>query len=209
MTAGRVLLLCVAAWVAASGPGASTCRAQQPASNRIVDEALGIAFNAMGGMEKSDGSTYRTTSLSPPGSSSHSALAQIAVSDRLYVDLPGSFGGRVYLDMPSASRVLQYRVLVDSVSAGGCAFRREYWTVYAGMGMWEGVINCYARTWERYCIVSLDQAVPLGKPGEDVNGTPVTGEDVKSRLLSSLRDPSNDLVARFTSLLSSVQIISQ
>ena len=159
-------------------------------------------------MQKSGSATYSMTSLSSNSSSLH-ALAEIAVSDRLFVDLPGSYGGRVYLDVPSESRLLQSRTLVDSVSTGRYAFRREYWTVYAGMGMWEGTINCYARVGGRYYIVSLDQIAPLGKPGEDVDGKPLVGELIRAKLLSSLRDSTSELVGRFNTLLSSVQILPQ
>jgi hypothetical protein len=145
------------------------------------------------------------------GLSSHgvSAVAEVSVSDRLFVDLPGSYGGRLYLDSPPAGRILPSRVMVDSVVTAGCKFRREYWAVYAGMGMWEGVINCYARVGGRYYIVSLIQATPLGKPGEQVDGKPLGAEELKTRLLSSLRDSTGVLVGRFADLLSSVQITGQ
>lgn len=187
----------------------NTCRAQQSEHPRVVDAALGIAFNAIGTMQKSDSATFCMTLLSSSYSSSLHALAEIAVSDRLFVDLPGSYGGRVYLDVPSESRLLRFRVLVDSVSTGGYTFRREYWTVYAGMGMWEGTINCFAHVGGRYYIISLDQIAPLGKPGEEVDGKPLVGEEIKAKLLSSLRDSTGELVGRFTALLSSVQILPQ
>lgn len=185
---------------------ANTCRAQQPASPRVVDDALGIAFAPIGRMQKSDSATYSMTSLSSSRPVSRTAIAEVAVSERLFVDLPASFGGRVYLDGLPESRALRFRVLEDSVNTGGYAFRREYWTVYAGMGMWEGVINCYARVGGRYYIVSLEQTMPMGKPGEDAGGAPLDGESLNANLLSSLRDSTDDLVSRFTALLSSVQI---
>ncbi len=209
MVARSAPTLVVVALLIICSPIVSTCRAQQPALPRVVDEALGIAFNPVGSMQKSDSATYCMMWLSSSRSASHNALAEVAVSDRLFVDLPASYGGRVYLEGLSTSRVLRSRVLVDSVSAGGSTFRREYWTVYAGMGMWEATINCYALVGGRYYIVSLDQTMPMGKPGEEVDGTPLAGEHMNLKLLSSLRDSTDEIVTRFTALLSSVQITRQ
>jgi hypothetical protein len=206
MVARRVPVLVFFALLLNCAPIVNRCRAQQPEHPRVVDEALGIAFNAIGTMQKSDSATYSMTSLSSYSSSLH-ALAEISVSNRLFVDLPGSYGGRVYLDAPSASRLPRSRAMVDSVSTGRYTFRREYWTVYAGMGMWEGTINCYTDVGGRYYIVSLDQIALLGKPGEDVDGQPLVGEEIRAKLLSSLRDSTSELMGRFTALLSSVQIL--
>jgi hypothetical protein len=201
-------LLIVAIWLICMF-AAGMAVAQHQESPAVVDEALGIAFRPIGAVQKTDSITYSMSELSsalPPGGS---ATAEVSVSNRPFVDLPGSYGGRLFLDMPPASRILRSRVFVDTVLTAGYAFRREYWTVYAGMGMWEGVINCYAYTGGRYCIVSLIQEIPMGKPGEHVEGSPLTGEGLNARLLSFLRDSTGDLVSRFDGLLSSVQITSQ
>ena len=182
---------------------AGNAPAQQSLSPRVGDSNLGVAFTPMGSVGRSDSATYVMTHLSPdaPG-----ALAEVSLSARLFVDLPGSYGGRVYVDSLPASRVLESRLLVDSVAAGGRNFRREYWTVYAGMGMWDGVINCYTLSGGRYCIVSLVQQFRLGKPGEQAGGMPLDAGEMRTRLLSSLRDSTAALVSRFNGLLSSVQI---
>jgi hypothetical protein len=180
--------------------------AQQDGSGRFHNDALGITFAKVGTVEKVDSSTYRITLQSSENSPAHSALAQVSATDRLFVDLPGSYGGRLFLDTPSASRLFHNRVLVDSVNTGQQIFRREYWTVYAGMGMWEGVINCSTREGGRYYIVSLVLEMPLGKPGEEINGTPLAAEDLKGKVLNSLQDTTNVIVNEFTTLLTSLQI---
>ena len=180
--------------------------AQQPGTLRVEDRALGISFAPVGAVAKSADATYVMTILQSPGSPGTSSVAEVSAGDRPYVDLPGSFGGKLYLDSPPAQRILGSRILVDSLASSGLEFRREYWTVYAGMGMWEGVIDCYARAAGRYYTVSLVQEAPLGKPGEDVDGKPLAAEEIRARLLASLRDSTGDVVSRFGQLLSSLQI---
>ena len=182
----------------------NTGDAQPLEGSRVEDPALGIAFNRIGAVEKSDSSTYgmKLQSL-------HPARVQVSVGDRLFVDLPGTYGGRLYLDTPSASRSFQDRVLVDSVNTGGRSFSREYWIVYAGMGMWEGVINCYTEEGGRYYIVSFIQDVPIGKPGEEVDGKHLDGGALKERFLTSLRDTTNESIRQFDALLGSIQIYNQ
>ncbi len=175
--------------------------AQSLERSRIDDNTLGIAFSGIGAVEKTDSSTYgmKLKSL-------HPARVEISVADRLSVDLPGTYGGRLYLDTPSASGTLQDRVLVDTLDVGGRNFSREYWIVYAGMGMWEGVINCYTEEGGRYYIVSLIQDKPIGKPGEEVGGRPLDGEALKVGFLRSLRDTTSENVRQFDALLGSLQI---
>jgi hypothetical protein len=180
--------------------------AQLNGSNRFQDSALGIAFMRVGILEKTDSSTYRMTLQSAKNSSAQTALTQVSVTDRLFVDLPGSYGGRLFLDKQLNSHLLANRVKVDSVNTGQQSFRREYWIVYAGMGMWEGVINCSTQEGGRYYVVSLIQKMSLGKPGEEVDGTQLTAENLRGNYLKSLQDTTNEIVNKFTTLLSSVQI---
>jgi hypothetical protein len=132
--------------------------------------------------------------------------AQVSTTDRLFVDLPGSYGGRLYYDSPAAAQLMQCRVLVDSVPSNGQNFQRDYWTVYAGMGMWDCVINCYTRDAGGYHVVSLVQQLRLGKPGEVVDGASVTADELRVKALAALRDTSNVRVKEFTKMLDTVQI---
>jgi hypothetical protein len=187
----------------------NTCLSQQPKTPLVRNQAVGIAFSDTGKVEMTDSTTYRIVLPSSGLSPAPPAFAQISVSDRLFVDLPGTYGGRLYLDAPGAARALSSRVLVDSVKTESQTFRREYWIVYAGMGMWEGVINCTTEENGRYYIVSLIQEKPLGKPGEEVEGRPLLAGDLAGRFLRSLRDTSNAPVKEFGRLLGSVQIQHQ
>jgi hypothetical protein len=205
----RSLALALVAWSLCNVDGVSRCWAQQTVSLRVQDNTLGVAFREIGAVEKIDASTYRMMLISSNAVSPQHAVAEVSASNRMFVNLPGTYGGRFYLDRPSASPHLSKSALVDSVEEGGRAFRREYWTVYAGMGMWEGVISCSARAGGRYYIVSFVQDLPLGKPGEEAGGEVLRGEELQTRCLSSLRDTSNALVRQFLNLLSSVQITPQ
>jgi hypothetical protein len=168
-----------------------------------------VAFTAVAVAEKSDSATYSMVLQSSDHSRLQNALAEVSLSDRLFVDLPSSYGGRIYLDTPAASRILQCRLLVDSVFTGLQKFRREYWAVYAGMGMWEGVVNCYARAGGRYCLVSLVWDAPIGKPGADSDNGPLTSQWLQQKCLTSLQDKTNTLVRDFNVLLSSVEVQNQ
>ncbi len=180
--------------------------AQQGIGNRVQNNVLGISFAKVGTVVKLDSSTYRITLLSSGTSPAQSTTALVSVSDRLFIDLPGSYGGRVYLDSPSAVPLFKNRVMVDSVNTGRLNFRREYWAVYAGMGMWDCVINSYVRKNGRYYIVSLVQDKMIGKPGEIVDGKPLKAENLKWKVVSSLQDTTNSIVHEFNKLLFSFQI---
>ena len=98
------------------------------------------------------------------------------------------------------------RVLIDSVTTNYMSFRREYWAVYAGMGMWECVINCTVQRNGRFYIISLIQDRSLGKPGEETEGRPLSAEALKTKAITSLRDTTDVVVKQFDALLGSVQI---
>jgi hypothetical protein len=184
----------------------NNCSGQPRYRVRVHDDALGVTFTAVGATEKSDSSTYSMILQSSDPSRLEKAIAEVSLSDRLFVDLPSSYGGRVYFDTPAASPILQSRLLVDSVSTGLHKFRREYWAVYAGMGMWEGLINCYAQSAGRYCLVSLVWDMPIGKPGAESDDGHRTSEWLQQKCLSSLQDTTNALVRDFNVLLSSVEV---
>lgn len=180
--------------------------AKQNLDGRIQNDVLGISFTKIGTVVQLDSSTY-TLALSLSGTTTaKSAIAQVSVSNRLFVELPGSYGGRFYLDTSSATQILKNRVIVDSVNTGRQNFCREYWVVYAGMGMWDCVINCYVQGKGRYYIVSLVQDKQIGKPGEIVDGKPLKAEDLKLKIVSSLQDTNDRVVNDFNKLVSSFQI---
>ncbi len=185
--------------------GSQDLSGHSPASERVVDSSLGISFDSVGRIEKRDGS-YLVTFVSTAGTPIKSTFAEMSVSDRPFVDLPGSYGGRLYFDRPDAKRWLSNMVLTDSIVSGQLKFRREYWTVYSGMGAWEGVINCYAKVKDRYYVLSLTRDKRLGKPGEVVNGRPLSAAGLKEALLAGMRDTSDVEVQAFNKLLTSVKI---
>ena len=113
----------------------------------------------------------------------------------------------MYLDKPQRTRVLKSRIMVDTVNPSGLAFTREYWAVYCGMGMWEGVINCYTEKSGTYYIVSMVQDGPFGKPGQIRDGEPVTAAQIRQKVLFSLQDTTDQAVQAFSKLIASVEIV--
>jgi hypothetical protein len=180
--------------------------AQQDQSGLVHDDTLGIIFAKVGAVVKIDSTTFHITMPPSENSAAQPAMAQVTATDRLFIDLPGSYGGRLYYDEPAASTMIENKVMTDSVQTGQQNFRREYWAVYAGMGMWEGVINCYTLQAGRYYVVSLVQEIPAGKPGEDSGDKPLTAENLKMKVLDALRDTTNVAVTKFTTMLNSVQV---
>lgn len=175
-------------------------------NNRVQDDVLGISFDKVGIVTRLDSSTYNISMLSSESSPTNSAFAQVSGSNRLFIALPGSYGGRLYLNSPLTNRLFQNRVMIDSVNTGHLNFHRGYWMVYAGMGMWDCVINCYVQKNGRYYIVSLVQDKPMGKPGEIVDGKPLKAGDLKLKIVSSLQDTTNNIIRKFNKLLSSFRI---
>ena len=204
MTTMQLGTVVLAAAVLGLAPTGGLSRAQQPGISHLRGNGLGISFASTGNVEQRDSAACSMRWVSSQ-SSAGSALAEVAVSDMPYVDLPGSYGGRLYPDAPHDAGILRSRVLVDSVFTASFGFRREYWAVYAGMGMWEGVINCYARAGAGYCIVSLVREMTLGKPGEQVGGGTLSAKDMRAGLLAALRDSTGEFNGRFGELLASVQ----
>lgn len=174
--------------------------------NLVKDSNLGISFAKVGTVNQIDDSTYKIN-LSLDNSYVQNAVANITTSNKLFVDLSGSYGGKLFLDSPSAKNLLKDRMKVDSFSNGNQNFIREYWAVYAGMGMWDCVINCYAQKNGKYYIVSFVQDKQIGKPGEMINGNKLEAVDLKTKILSLLQDSSNSEIKNFNKLISSFQII--
>jgi hypothetical protein len=172
---------------------------------RIQNNDLGISFAQLGLVKLINDSTYNITFTSHDVLSPK-AVAEISTTNRLFVSLPGSYGGRLYLDSPNEIKIFKNRILLDSVNTGNKTFQRSYWAVYAGMGMWDCVINCHVKQNEKYYVVSLVQEKHLGKPGEIVDGKAITTKELQSKALSALRDTNNDIISKFNKLLSTVQI---
>ena len=174
--------------------------------NRIQNNELGISFIKNGEVKQIDNSTYNIALTSTESNPTNNAIAEVSVSNRLYVDLPGSYGGRFYLDSPNASQFLKNRVMTDSIILNQQSYQRDYWVVYAGMGMWDCVINCFAKRDGQYYIVSLIQDMHIGKPGEIIEGQQLKSGDLKLQGLSYLKDEANNSISEYYKLLSSFQI---
>lgn len=185
-----------------------TVSASAQDNNRVQDNVLGISFAKVGEVTRIDNTTFSIKLPSSDVNQLYNATAMVSVSNKLYVDLPGSYGGRLYLDSPNSTGIIQNIVKVDSIISGQQNYRREYWTVYAGMGMWDCVINCYFQSQGRYYIVSYVQDKQLGKPGEIIDGKEQKSEDLKLQALSFLEDKNNSSINAFYQLLSSFQIKS-
>jgi hypothetical protein len=179
---------------------------QQNASSIIHDKVLGISFAKISTVKKIDSSTYSITLLSPENSSARTAFAQISQADRLFVDLPGSYGGRLYYNDPGMKDLATSRLKSDSLDSGTIKFTRDYWAVYAGMGAWEEVINCYTQQNGHYYIVSLIQNRMLGKPGMEIEGKQITREKLQAKVIASLTDTTDAVVKQFNELITSFRI---
>jgi hypothetical protein len=180
-------------------------RSSAPRDSMMSDQTLGVSFLRVGQVARHDENGYKM-SLQSPGGKIRLATAGISVSVRRVVDLPGSYGGKMYLDELKAKSFLKNRVKVDTVDIGGLQFRREFWAVYAGMGAWEGVINCYAYHNRQYYVLSLNADVTLGRPGEVVDGERISAELLRTRLANILNDRQEPVIQKFNAFLSSFQV---
>ena len=172
------------------------------------DRSLGISFLRAGQASRHFENGYGISLRSEKGGI-RNASAAISLSSRPTVDLPGSYGGKLYLDNLKAHTLLKSRIRVDSIDVGGVPFRREYWAVYSGMGAWEGSINCYALRNGRYYVISLTTDCILGKPGQEVGGKKMTSQGLQTRMVNILSDPQESVVQQFNTLLSSFRISEQ
>jgi hypothetical protein len=171
----------------------------------MTDKTLGISFLRIGEAARQIENGY-SMSLQSTGGRIKLATAGVSVSRRRFVDLSGSYGGRLFLDELKAEAFLKNRVKVDTIIIDGFRFRREFWAVYAGMGAWEGVINCYAFHNRRYYSLSLNADLTLGKPGEVVEGGRMSAELLRSRLVDILNDSREPVIQQFNNFLSSFQV---
>ncbi len=199
-----VLAACLAFSIDAMAQTDST-RSVASRNSMVTDQALGISFLSLGQAARQNENGYRMSLQSASGNI-RQATAQVSVSQRAVVDLPGSYGGMMYLDEPKAKALLTNRVRIDTVTSGGLQFRREFWAVYAGMGAWEGVINCYAFHNGQYYVLSLNAQLALGKPGELVGRKRASAEVLRTRLANILTDNQEPVVQKFNAFLSAFQV---
>jgi hypothetical protein len=197
----------VIGWTSTLSGVAHVDRTPSPASrdSMMTDQSLGISFLRIGKTAWQDGNGHRMC-LQSPGGNIRLATAGVSVSPRPFVDLSGSYGGRLYLDEPKARPLLKNRVKIDTVNIDGLRFRREFWAVYAGMGQWEGVINCYAFHNRQYYVLSLNADISLGKPGEVVDGARISAGLLRTRLVGILDDSREPVIQSFNDFLSTFQV---
>ena len=171
----------------------------------VIDQALGISFLKPGQAVRQGNNGYEFSLQSSSGNI-RQAVASILISQKPSVDLSGTYGGRLSLDAPEARRLLENVVKVDTIVLRGLVFRRELWAVYAGMGAWEGVVNCYALRNNQYYNLCLNVGVNAGKPGETEGGEAVSAKALQARVAGVLTDAREPVIQQFNSLLSSFQL---
>ncbi|MGC8594811.1 MAG: hypothetical protein ACP5US_02110 [Candidatus Kryptoniota bacterium] len=164
-----------------------------------------ISFLNIGNARKTDSTTYTFAITSPNENKIKSALAELSISNELFVNLPGTYGGRLLLNSDVPPQVMKNLVLTDSAQFNQNKYARQYWITYAGMGIWEGVINCYLKRDQKYYIISLVQDESLGKPGENN----ITADSLRTEMLKSLMDSTSATVQAFNKLVASLQISNQ
>ncbi len=175
----------------------------------IKDRTSEVSFLDIGNAHKVDSATYTFKIAVPADTRINSAQAEVAVSNELFVNLPGTYGGRLFLNTAESMKIMKDIIFTDSVEYNQNRFVRQYWVTYAGMGLWEGVINCYLKRGERYYVVSMVQDESLGKPGEGDNFTNNGGESLKMTMLKSLMDSTSITVQSFNKLVASIKIANQ
>jgi hypothetical protein len=131
----------------------------------------------------------------------------VSVSQRPFVDLPGTYGGRYYFSPDSNSEFMSNRYAVEQVTVNKRIFTREYWVVYAGAGSWDTVINCYTKIGQKYYIISLVHEFVSGIPGSVINGRKVSKQEIVDKALKAMHDTNNNFVKAFNSIVSSFSII--
>ncbi len=142
----------------------------------------------------------------PSSAGQAGSRVHIFVAQRPFVYLPGTYGGKCYFDDGNNRHLSADRTAGDSVNVNGLEFARDYWAVYAGMGQWETVINCYALHNGQYYVVSLEHDFLTPKPGEIVNGSPIPKEQIRARLIGALHDTTNSYVRSFNEILGSFSV---
>lgn len=172
----------------------------------IEDRGMNLSFLNIGNARKVDSTTY---SIDIEASDNvRRASIEIAVTGALFVNLPGTYGGRLFLNPSTPGQVMKSLVLSDSVWLNQNKFERQYWVSYAGMGLWEGVINCYRKENGKYYVVSLVQDESLGQPEKKVDSGSGTFEFLQMKMLKSLLDTTSVTVKLFNRVAGSLKIVN-
>lgn len=174
--------------------------------NVYASPTYGFRVQYQGTLAESNKSEFVITLPSSNAQSGTVGKVRIFVAQKPFVYLPGTYGGKYYFSGDSTGITATDRVRGDSVDVNGLQFARDYWTVYAGMGQWETVINCYAFHDGQYYVVSLNHDFATPKPGEVINGSRVTKQQISGRLVSSLQDSTNSYVRSFNHILESFSL---
>ena len=172
----------------------------------LVNRAAGFTVQYQGTLIER-GQNEFLIKLQQPGSAGNGeGRVHIFVSQQPFVYLPGTYGGRFYFETDKTPNTAADHVRGDSVTVNGIRFARDYWAVYAGMGQWETVDNCYTIHGGRCYTISLTRNFKTVMPGQTVNGTRTTKEQLRSSLIGKMRDTSNVNVKSFNELLKSFSI---
>ncbi len=172
----------------------------------LSDRPAGFTVHYQGTLIKKNQGEY-LIDLSGPANAEHSGgLVHIFLSRQPFVYLPGTYGGRFYFETDKTPNTAADYVRGDSVTVNGIRFARDYWAVYAGMGQWETVDNCYTIHGGRCYTISLTRNFKTVMPGQTVNGTRTTKEQLRSSLIGKMRDTSDVNVKSFNEILKSFSI---
>ncbi|MGB9773150.1 MAG: hypothetical protein ACP5JH_00980 [Bacteroidota bacterium] len=173
----------------------------------VTNKSFGFSFKTAGEVVREDSATYSIKFSALSGLNGSTPYAYVSVSNEPFVYLPGSYGGRYFLNQNAQADLLIDRLLIDSITVNGLKFRREYWAVYAGMGAWEAVVNCYTLQKDRYYVISLVQDLQSGKPGEVINDKKLTKEEIQSSLLHMMQDATSSTIRQFNQILYSFSLL--
>ncbi len=172
----------------------------------LSDRPAGFTVHYQGTLIKKNQGEY-LIDLSGPANAEHSGgRVHIFLSRQPFVYLPGTYGGRFYFETDKTPNTAADYVRGDSVTVNGIRFARDYWAVYAGMGQWETVDNCYTIHGGRCYTISLTRNFKTVMPGQTVNGTRTTKEQLRSSLIGKMRDTSDVNVKSFNEILKSFSI---
>lgn len=172
----------------------------------LSDRPAGFSVHYQGTLIKKNRGEYLIDLSGPANAEYGGGRVHIFISRRPFVYLPGTYGGRYYFDTDESARTTSDYVRGDSVTFNGVKFARDYWAVYAGMGQWETVDNCYALHNGQYYTISLARDFKTVMPGQTVNGTRTTKEQLRSSLIEKMRDTSSVYVKSFNRILESFSI---
>jgi len=115
----------------------------------------------------------------------------VSADSLLYVDLPGTYGGRFYYGSNNNNQFMSNRYEVRKDTINDIVFMKEYWIVYGGMGVWDTVIHCYTIQGPIYYNLSLVHNFIYGMPGIVVNGKKITKKEFVNKALKAMKDKKN------------------